>query len=137
MRKFLCDGQITIPAQLLKKTFKEACELREFASYGPRVTYRGEKPFVGPCHHTPDQVKRLVEQLPAIFMEAMNAAGPRTAYAGNLAPIVIDSATKLLVDAQFPFSGWFAPAILRRAKRCLRNLTPKKKPVKEEGTADE
>jgi hypothetical protein len=120
--RFLCDGQISIRVPDLGRAFREALALREFASYGPRVTYRGEQPSVGPCDSSPAKVRELIERLPALFTDAIKAATPKTAHKGRLSPIVVNGAIELLKDGQYPYKNWFAPAILKRGARFLQRL---------------
>ena len=121
--RFLCDGQVDLPVPKLGTLFREALELREFASYGHRVSYDAPgEPVVGPCSLTPNRVERVVRTAPPVFTEALRAAWPRTAYDGALGQITADGARRLLDDPQFPFKDWHSPAALGRARQLLGTL---------------
>ena len=106
----------------LSRLFVDAIKLREFASYGPRVTYRSDEPFVGPCDYKPRDVRWIVQRAPVVFVESLNATWSKTAYDGLLGPIIVEGARDLLSDAQFPFVGWFAPSVLERASQLIQSL---------------
>lgn len=119
---FLCNGQVNLPIPNLAPLYKRALKLREFASYGPRVTYDGEQPFVGPCSFQRRDVREIVISVPNLFLSAFKTALPKTAYKGYLGPIVIDHAVELLRGSEFPFKGWFADSVLNRAEALIKGL---------------
>lgn len=119
---FFLRSDLDLPVLAFRGLFAEAKALREFASYGPRVTYRSAQPFVGPCAIKPRDVQRLVQAAPVAFRQSLTAAWGKTAYDGTLGRIVADGAGQLLNDAQFPFVGWFGSAVLERARQLVRSL---------------
>ena len=108
---FLCAGQLNL-----------LVPIREFVSYGPRVTYDGDQPLVGPCSFSPEKVLMVVREAPNVFTNALKAALPRTAYEGYLAHIVIDGAINLLRESQFPFKRWYSTSALEKAEKLINGL---------------
>ena len=119
---FLCGGQVNLPVPNLTSLYRLSHQLREFVSYGPRVTYDGDQPLVGPCTFQPDQVHSVVQQMPSIFLNALEAVLPQTAYEGDLAPVVIDGALDLLSKSEFPFRSWYSSSSVEQAKELIRKL---------------
>lgn len=119
---FLCGGQVNLPVPNLASLYRLSLQLREFVSYGPRVTYDGDQPFVGPCSFQPQQVRLVVQQMPNIFVNALEAALPQTAYDGYLAPVVIDGAIELLRKSEFPFKSWYSSSAVEEAEKLIRRL---------------
>jgi len=119
---FLCAGQVTLPVPNLSPLYQRALKLREFASYGPRVTYDGDQPFVGPCSFQRRDVREIVQAIPNMFVSTLKAAFPQTAYEGYLAPIVVDGAIDLLHRSEFPFKNWYSESVLSRAEVLINSL---------------
>lgn len=119
---FLCAGQVKLPVHNLGSLYQRALKLREFASYGPRVTYNGEQPFVGPCSFLRRDVRAVVLEVPKVFTNALQATLPRTAYEGYLGPIVLDGSIDLLRRTEFPFKNWYSAGVMARAEMLINNL---------------
>jgi len=121
---FLCAGQVDLPVRNLAPLYQRALKLREFASYGPRVTYDGEQPLVGHCSFLKRDVRELVLEVPEVFTNALQAALPQTAYEGYIGPIVLDGAIDLLRRTEFPFRNWYSVSVIERAEMLINNLRP-------------
>ena len=119
---FLRAVQVNLPVPNLISLYQRALTLREFASYGPRVTYNGDQPFVGTCSFQTRNVREIVQAMPDMFVSALRAAFPQTAYEGNLAPIVVDGAIDLLRGPEFPFKNWYSKSVLGRAEVLINGL---------------
>jgi uncharacterized protein (UPF0332 family) len=119
---FLCAGQVDLPVPKLRPLYQRALKLREFASYGPRVTYDGEQPQVGDCSFQTRDVRDVVKEIPNIFINALRAALPRTAYDADLAPVVLDGALDLLRRTEFPFKNWYSMSVIKRAEILIDEL---------------
>ncbi|MBI4473597.1 MAG: hypothetical protein HY646_13090 [Acidobacteria bacterium] len=119
--QFLRDGHADLPVPELAAVFREARDLREFVSYGPRVSYQGTQPLVGPCRYSPSAVQELVRKGLELFPSALRATWPRTAYTGMLGPFTADGAEQLLFDPQFPYRNWFSLGVRERAKEIIRS----------------
>jgi hypothetical protein len=122
-QRFLCDGQLKLSNKKeLCFLFRKTQDLREFANYGPRVTWKDGHPFIGPCHFSIDQVKELVPKLRPAFISTVKLATPATAIDGDLGKIVLRQATALLTHKQFPFSTWSSEKIQKEALTLLSTL---------------
>jgi len=119
---FLCAVQLNLSVPNLTSLYKLSLRLREFVSYGPRVTYDGTHPLLGPCSFNLEQVRMVVQGAPHVFTNALKAAFPKTAYKGDLALIVIDGAIKLLQEAEFPFKRWYSKSALEKAEILINGL---------------
>jgi hypothetical protein len=119
---FLRAGQVNLPDPNLISLYQRALTLREFAIYGPRVTYNGDQPFVGTCSFQTRNVREIVQAMPDMFVSALRAAFPQTAYEGNLAPIVVDGAIDLLRGPEFPFKNWYSKSVFGRAEVLINGL---------------
>jgi hypothetical protein len=119
---FLCAGQVNLPVSNLGLLYQRALKLREFASYGPRITYDGEQPQVDLCSFLKRDVREVVLEVPKVFINALQAALPRTAYEGYLGPIVLDGAIDLLRRVDLPFKNWYSASVIERAEMLISNL---------------
>jgi len=123
VEKFLCDGQLKLSnTKVLCKLFRRAQELREFGNYGPRVTWSGKNPVVGPCHLSIGDVKALVNEIRPAFIETMRIAGPKTALDGTLGRIVLDQSIEIMTRPAFPFLNWTTPQIYKEALDLLKTV---------------
>ena len=123
VEKFLCDGQLKLSnTKSLCSLFRDAQELREFANYGPRVTWSGTQPIVGPCHLSTTRVESVVARLRPEFISTMKLASPETAMKGILGRIVLHQAIELLKDAKSPFSAWSSGKAYKEAVDLLEIL---------------
>lgn len=123
IQKFLCDGQLRLSnTKLLCKLFHRAQELREFGNYGPRVTWSGDTPIVGPCHLTINDVKALVNDIRPAFSETIRIAAPETGLDGKLVPIVLDRSIDIMKRSEFPFLNWTSPQVHKKALELLQKV---------------
>ena len=124
IKKFLVSGPFDGLPHKLGKLFEDAKKLREFANYGPRVTYDNEEPVVGPCSLLPRDVRYLVREVREAFSDTLKWALPQTALGGELGAIVVDDAAAMLDQPQFPFTSWCSPCVKENAKALLTALRP-------------
>lgn len=123
VEKFLCDGQLRLSnTTILCKLFRRAQELREFGNYGPRVTWSGNTPIVGPCNISISDVKNLVSELRTAFSETIKIAAPQTGFDGTLAPIVLHQSLDLMKRPEFPFINWVSPQVHKEALELLQKV---------------
>lgn len=117
--KFIRSGQLRLPGDDLPRLFEQALRLREFASYGPRVTYDGGRPTVGPCDVRRQHVVAAVGALCPTFIDALAAVAAATELQGAFGRITVEKARVLLSDNQFPFRDWFPDRVVARADAVL------------------
>ena len=123
VERFLCEDQLKLSnAKSLGALFRRAQELRNFANYGPRVTFTGKQPFIGPCDLSTEDVQKLVNQIKLEFTNTLRLACPETALDGTLGRSVIDQAIDLLNRSEFPFMNWSSKTVHEQALRLLSDL---------------
>lgn len=122
VENFLCAGQFNLPVKGLSELFIRAQELREFTNYGPRVTYINKKPTLGPCHFNISQLITMISEIHKIFPVVLKLVFPKTAYKGNLGPIIVSEAILMLDQSDLHFSTWSSKKIISSAKKFLSRL---------------
>jgi hypothetical protein len=120
--RILSDSRFDLPVATLTSSFRQAIELREFASYGPRIIYKAEQPFVGPCHFKPRDVRWVVSQASKAFLESFHGVWNKSKDFGYVGSIIVDNARTQLTDSQFPFHDWFAENVILRAIELVNAL---------------
>jgi hypothetical protein len=132
IKKFLMRSPFDVLPHKLSKLFEDAKELREFANYGPRVTYDNQGPVIGPCSLLPRDVRYLVGKVREAFNDTLKWALPQTADDGELGATVVDKAADMLDQAQFPFKSWCSTGVREKAKALLTALRPGGTPMRRE-----
>jgi hypothetical protein len=124
VKKFLLRNDSNFGSQLCSK-FVRAKEIREFACYGPRVTFEDTQPIVGPCSFTTNEIKQLIFDIPSIYCQTMKTIKPKTAYEGDFVLYVLNESQKIISNPELPFKDWFPDSILERAGYLIIDLIDK------------
>jgi hypothetical protein len=122
LKNFLCAIQVQLPEPQLYTFFQSAKVLREFSSYGPRVTYDGDQPSIGPCSFKREDIQAVIKEIPSIFLHTLKGIKSQIAYDSDLAPIVFKGVFDLLGSTEFPFKNWSSPSVIHRAEQIVRDL---------------
>jgi hypothetical protein len=122
VENFLCCGQLRFPMPRLCMLFREAQAAREFVNYGPRVTYDGEAPVVGPCSFSPKKTAKIISELETVLKTTLVDVSGHTAYKGCLSPIILHMALDCLNRSDLPFKAWSSEAVLHRSAQVLTDI---------------
>ena len=94
---------------------REARQLREFANYGPRVTYKPDEIFIYSSEFPPAAVTRIVNQLHSLFRDVVLWLCVASVDGGIWVPIALEQAGKFFAMSGPPYKDWVPSRVHRRA----------------------